>query len=131
MRDEALTCVGPGWACLINYFYTEADKSPMPIYITQVKEKFAGIRIYWSVDLVENVPFDDNEYESLHRLTSAMEDCSRMICESCGNRGKLYKDKGWFLTLCENCKGSAEECFENPTHNPMIRQDDEDVAGDQ
>jgi hypothetical protein len=58
----------------------------------QIKEKFGGLRIYFS---------GGDEY--IEGLISMSEDFSYQICEVCGQRGKPNKG-GWISTLCENCK---------------------------
>jgi hypothetical protein len=58
----------------------------------QIKEKFGGLRIYFS---------GGDEY--VKGLISMAEDFSCQICEVCGQRGKPNKG-GWISTLCENCK---------------------------
>lgn len=61
----------------------------------QIKEKFGGLRIYFSGgdDYVEG-------------LVSMAEGISYKICEVCGNKGKP-NEKGWIRTLCENCKNKS------------------------
>ena len=63
-----------------------------PVAFDQVKEKFGGLRIYFSGgdDYVEG-------------LVSMAETMSYKICEVCGEKGSS-NDQGWIRTLCENCK---------------------------
>jgi len=58
----------------------------------QVKEKYGGLRIYYSGgdDYVDGVVGMAEEY-------------SYKVCEVCGNAGKPNKD-GWITTLCESCR---------------------------
>lgn len=104
-------CVGPGWTCIINYFYKEAALSPLRIHIDQIKEKFGGLRLYWSASTVElgsteqedkEFEVDEKDYYSFTKLVDALEEASYKICEDCGNSGKM-RPYGWIKTLCDKC----------------------------
>jgi len=84
-------CVGPGWSGLIKKIYKAL---PEDAFISQVKEKFGGLRFY-----VDNVTMD------VYDLIDECEAESYKICEKCGEPGKP-RDGGWILTLCDKC---AEE----------------------
>jgi len=58
----------------------------------QIKEKFGGLRIYYS---------GGDDYVS--GLISLADEMSYKICEVCGNKGQPNKG-GWIRTLCEKCK---------------------------
>jgi hypothetical protein len=58
----------------------------------QIKEKFGGLRIYFS---------GGDEY--VEGLVSMAEEFSYKICEDCGERGKPNSN-GWIATLCDNCR---------------------------
>jgi len=72
--------------------FPETAKEYFPVYFDQVKEKFGGLRVYFSGgdDYVEG-------------LVSMAESFSYKVCEVCGNKGKPNKG-GWISTLCENCR---------------------------
>jgi len=88
-RETALHCVGNGWSKIVNNLY---DAKPKRVNVTQVKEKFGTLRFYvssapeWYFDLI-------NYYENL----------SATICEKCGKPGVLRTERGWLLTLCDDC----------------------------
>jgi hypothetical protein len=63
-----------------------------PVKFDQIKEKFGGLRIYFS---------GGDEY--IEGLVSMAESFSYKICEVCGERGKP-NTKGWIHTLCEKCR---------------------------
>ena len=67
-----------------------------PVKFDQIKEKYGGLRIYFSGgdDYVEGV-------------VSMAEEFSYKVCEVCGNAGKPNKG-GWITTLCENCRNKNE-----------------------
>jgi hypothetical protein len=71
-----------------------------PVKFDQVKEKYGGLRIYFSGgdDYVEGVIGMSEEY-------------SYKVCEVCGNAGKPNKG-GWITTLCESCR--EETCQTQP-----------------
>jgi len=58
--------------------------------ISQVKEKFGGLRFY--INHGTNEIFD---------LIHEYENKSYTVCEVCGKAGKCRNDIGWIRTLCE------------------------------
>lgn len=66
-----------------------------PVKFDQVKEKYGGLRIYFTGgdDYVEGV-------------ISMAEEYSYKICEVCGNAGTPNKG-GWITTLCESCRNET------------------------
>jgi outer membrane cobalamin receptor len=81
-----------------NKYGTPNDQSDLdyfPVKFDQIKEKFGGLRIYYSGgdDYVEGV-------------TSMAEEYSYKVCEVCGNAGKPNKG-GWITTLCDSCRNKS------------------------
>lgn len=60
------------------------------IQITQIKEKFGTLRLYY-----------DGGDVIVQELVTLAEKLSGMTCEECGNLGKMY-DKGWMVTRCKH-----------------------------
>jgi hypothetical protein len=75
----------------------QSDLEYIPVKFDQIKEKFGGLRIYFSGgdDYVEGV-------------VGMAEEMSYKICEVCGNSGKPNKG-GWITTLCNNCRNKDEK----------------------
>jgi hypothetical protein len=86
-RRDAKKMVGKGWSKILDRLY---DAKPRSVYVTQVKEKWGGLRFY--VGSASGEFFD---------LIDAAEEESYTICEECGEPGKLREDLGWILTLCD------------------------------
>ena len=86
-RKHALDCVGHGWAKFINNLY---DAKPRRVMVTQVKEKFGGLRFY-----ISGAP------EWYHDLIWHYELESKKVCEECGKPGKMRPDLGWIKTFCD------------------------------
>jgi hypothetical protein len=78
----------------------KSDLEYFPVKFDQVKEKYGGLRLYFSGgdDYVDGVVGMAEEY-------------SYKVCERCGNAGKPNKG-GWITTLCENCR--KETCQTMP-----------------
>jgi len=91
--------VGPGWASLIEKVF---DAKPPGLRIVQVKEKYAGLRIYTDRS---DKQFDD--------LLFDIQNESLTICEECGKPG-LVRDGGWWTTLCD------EHSQGRPPQKPQI-----------
>lgn len=68
-----------------------------PVKFDQVKEKYGGLRIYFS---------GGDDY--VDGLVSMAEDYSYKVCEVCGNAGKPNKG-GWITTLCDNCRNDTKK----------------------
>jgi hypothetical protein len=95
---------GPGWIPLIETALTIIDRhldrkhktNPYAGHITldQVKEKFGGLRIYFT-DHSHYSEYIDGVFD----LTEAM---SEHICEECGRPGITRNTLPWIQTLCEN-----------------------------
>jgi hypothetical protein len=66
-----------------------ADRNYIPVKFDQIKEKFGGLRLYYS---------GGDDY--VRGLVSLAEELSYKICEVCGDKGKPNKD-GWISVLCD------------------------------
>ena len=69
------------------------------IIITQIKEKFGGLRFYYFV----NEKLSDSTYIIIESLVDEAEHRSYKICEICGRFGGRQSNCGWIKTLCEEC----------------------------
>lgn len=69
--------------------YVDGNELPQP-KVTQVKEKFGGLRFY-----------ADNTDELINGMIWFAEELSYHTCEVCGARGELRDDLSWMLTLCD------------------------------
>jgi hypothetical protein len=94
---------GDGWYDLLAELMDELVKIDVnkELVIFQVKEKFAGLRVY-----IETYP--DDTYEQIKELIGKAEEKSYKTCEACGVEGKLRKG-GWLSTLCDECHGINEK----------------------
>lgn len=90
-RKHGLKCVGPGWKDLINECYDLCEAESPPITVSQIKEKFGGLRFYTG-------PAKGGFFDEI----DAIADRSYRICEVCGEPGKPTKG-GWIKTLCPAC----------------------------
>ena len=87
-RQEAKSHVGKGWHTLIDKAY---DLTPLSVFISDVKEKFGGLRI-------EIVQSDLKTLDAIEHI----EEESLTICELCGAPGQQYTNhSGWITTRCE------------------------------
>lgn len=93
--------VGDGWQDLIERacakIQTVVDAAPeASVRIDTIKQKFGGLRLYWSG---HHVPDEINHaIEEAVALAEARSVCS---CETCGAPGRLFKNKGWLATACD------------------------------
>jgi hypothetical protein len=67
----------------------QLDLDYIPVKFDQIKEKFGGLRLYYS---------GGDDY--VRGLVSLAEELSYKICEVCGDKGKPNKG-GWISVLCD------------------------------
>jgi len=67
----------------------QSDLDYVPVKFDQIKEKFGGIRIYYT---------GGDDY--VDGIISLADEMSYKICEVCGNAGKPNKG-GWITVLCD------------------------------
>lgn len=68
------------------------SESIRQVVATQVKEKFGGLRFYYSGG--------DNYIDGIVRMA---EDLSMRTCEKCGGRAGKTVNSGWIKTFCLSC----------------------------
>ena len=70
------------------------ERNWIPVRFDQIKEKFGGLRIYYS---------GGDDY--VRGAINMAEEMSYKLCEVCGNKGQPNKS-GWITTLCDGCRKS-------------------------
>ena len=80
-----------GWYPLIKKLIEDLIQLGWNKQVTQVKEKFGGLRFY----------INEGSNEVHDRITKAEQE-SYTICEMCGSPGEIRRDIGWYRTLCES-----------------------------
>lgn len=104
-----------GWYTLINVLCHEIqnyidwkiksipadDLENFQVVALQVKEKFGGLRFYYS-----------GGDEFINGIVRMAEGMSYKICEYCGNPGKPNKE-GWIKTQCEQCQKDNKKYSNN------------------
>lgn len=98
--------IGKGWWPLVEILCRNIDShvkwknnlaekypdqyKPCPnVVVTQIKEKFGGLRFYY-----------DGGDEYISGLVSMAESIAESTCENCGNPG-IRRNGGWLRTLCD------------------------------
>lgn len=69
--------------------FSRKKEEYQPVKFDQIKEKFGGLRIYFS-----------GGDEFVEGIVNMAEEISYKICEVCGNKGKP-NEQGWIKTCCE------------------------------
>lgn len=89
---ECEVSVGPGWADLLLAMAdrVRCEDPPPGFRFRQVKEKFAGLRAYWSMG-------NDRAGAVIH----GFEAVSFAICETCGAPGRMRRKGGYYFTACD------------------------------
>jgi hypothetical protein len=97
---------GDGWEPIIrklsekieNYNREHLDS---PVVAVQCKEKFAALRFY-----VSHYPTEVEEW--IEEAERESED----TCEFCGKAGRIRRDLGWLLTLCDKCHKERKKRYD-------------------
>jgi hypothetical protein len=100
---------GDGWYMLLKSLMSSIEwhldpehtwprKDRLPFQIDQIKEKFGGLRFYYSGG-------DD----VIRGMVSLAEKLSYEICEYCGSTKNVTQTKGWITTLCEDCMKNTQK----------------------
>jgi hypothetical protein len=84
---------------------TDEDYETNKVTISQVKEKYGGLRFY---------VYGDNDH--IRGMIDFAETMSYKICETCGNPGTLSQ-KGWWRTQCEPCRADEQKQTEEWNKN--------------
>ena len=110
---------GDGWYPLLRDLCRavadryQMDGRAVDLVILQVKEKYAGLRFYYThTDSAGCMQMESQE--ALRKLrgdvagiVERFEQKSEETCESCGKRGVVREDLDWMQTLCEDCYKAA------------------------
>ena len=90
IKDSHSFDCNEGWYPLIQRLIEDLIELGWDKHVTQVKEKFGGLRFYINTGSDE-----------VHKRIIEAEHESYTICEDCGEPGELRKDLGWYFTLCD------------------------------
>jgi len=90
--------VGNGWRPLVEKLVDDIIKIDPTIEVTQVKEKFGGLRFYVS-------GASDEVYDLIEKAEKESYD----ICEECGTKENVTTKGSWLLTLCDKCRKERQD----------------------
>jgi hypothetical protein len=95
LMENCQLSVGDGWAPLLWDLFTKISLNSPGVQLTQVKEKFGGLRVY--VNWVN---------DEVYGLINEAEQRSYLICEDCGTEGNVKCEATGHLvvTLCGKCR---------------------------
>jgi hypothetical protein len=118
-RKLAKASVGSGWASLIDEVFDKLEELGNPTIIVQVKEKYAGLRIYTGT-------YDTNRETTVSkfdRFLGELESKSFTICETCGAPGKV-RGRGWYYTSCEEHAKPGDEPHKYQPGDPYPEEEE-------
>jgi len=90
--------VGNGWDHIVDPLIAEAKRLGATIH--QIKEKFGGLRFYYSFNEQVNITdYETKQRQSFRSMVVNAEHASMKTCEECGVPGFTGGDN-WIKTLC-------------------------------
>jgi hypothetical protein len=94
-----------GWRDLLERLFVRIEaalRQGETIHFSQIKEKFAGLRVYWRGDVSPETTALIQEAIALAEARSA---CT---CEECGEEGQIHRHGGIYMTRCTaHARGAA------------------------
>jgi len=87
--------VGDGWKPLVEKLVADIASIDTSVMVSQVKEKFGGLRFY----IYSGTP-------EVWKLIDKAERASYTICEECGDKAEQRSvgKYGWIYTRCDKCR---------------------------
>ena len=126
-----------GWALIVMQLFREidtllTDREASAFEILQIKEKWGGLRVYWSLGGQRTFTADVHDEEASHRLELGphaptpvferirdrvlrAEDAAASTCQRCSKPGRRRNQRGWLVTLCEGCTALKRDDPEDPS----------------
>lgn len=99
---------GDGWADILDRLLTDlADLGFKPKYVSQIKEKFGGLRFYYYLEQDQRLRACKNRDRIYARVRQAEQEAYQ-TCEWCGQPGVLRDSSYWMMTLCDVCEATRE-----------------------
>lgn len=104
LRGPLYAEVADGWAALVDDFLDEIQQASScykegSVIVSDIKEKFGGMRIY----VEYNLP--DESIVDLEHIVSKYEKLSNRTCCCCGDEEhRMHERLGyWDMVICEEC----------------------------
>lgn len=99
-----------GWIDILDRFFGDLERI-LPLeaefQLRQVKEKFAGLRIYYGLDEVSSTDL----MWDIRRLVDLAEMRSFHTCETCGRPGRIWNRHGFYMAACERHAAERSEGY--------------------
>ncbi len=93
-----LNSVGKGWEKLLHSCLNEIDQLGINITITEIKEKFGSLRIYYD---------RQNEYSDINEIEMVISKYAKLSSETCeyceSTENLIYRRNYWDRTICKEC----------------------------
>lgn len=82
--------INVGWNDIVYELFENINLTRLPIQVSQVKEKFGGLRFYYTP---QDPTIDQLIINAKHKASQS--------CQKCGEKGTLIYNDGWLAILCE------------------------------
>lgn len=102
--------IGDGWQAHVDsvcaLIQELSNRTGVKLIAVQVKEKFGGLRFYYSLEFPEDM--EEKKIDWLTKrfdgLVQVMEALCSFTCEECGKDGTTAGSTGWVKCLCGECR---------------------------
>lgn len=95
-----------GWVALVASLAADLARIAPGYRVTQVKEKFAGLRFYADAHIADTEPAADLRRALFDTRINVAEAASFTVCELCGAPGAVRPTR-WMRTLCGRCSADG------------------------
>jgi hypothetical protein len=129
-HPQVASSVPPGWSALIDRMLADIDGMlddgcARRFQVTQIKEKFGGLRVYWRLGRRGSTEIDAVTPEGVLRVRLSARAASAVdqsvvaqidarvdqaeaeassTCQRCGRGDARRRSEGWLVTLCDACE---------------------------
>jgi hypothetical protein len=101
---------GTGWKGIVDHTHEKLKYIDPDYKITQIKEKFGGLRYYFDTSLY----YGSIAHEIMDDIVKSAEYEASNTCEICGTSKygaevETRVERGWYYTYCKECSDKAIE----------------------
>lgn len=91
-----------GWGEIVYKACKSIALTGAPVAVSQVKEKFGGLRFYYDL----RADCSEERADAAARVADIVEACSYWVCQDCGTTQNVTTEGDYITTRCAGCRGT-------------------------